>query len=208
MNDKLLMHIDRALVEFTGKEFFDDLVRAKLEYSKLTGPIDEDDEDYEARMDAFNIWYLFDFKTGGDITAIERYVKLHQLDQSEVDLLLSATGSIFQFLGVSLRKRIIIKDLLHKVKVTLSKDHAHPGLLKGDLFIGKIFISGEERYLLPVYCLLPEDSLSPINKQIKILRKQLADTAKEKDFLLKTMHLKNRHRRFAHVSPKVFFKYE
>lgn len=211
MNAKLLEHIEKALTEFTGKEFFDELVQAKLEYSRLTGPIDEDDEDYEARMDTFNVWYLFDYSPRGEKTAMERYVELHSLGEEEGAFLLSQVSSVFEFGGESLRKRLVLKDLLHKNKVTLTKNHPHPGLLKGDLFIGKVFTQGEERFLLPVYCVLPEDSLYPMNKRMKQMRKQMGenrDLVLERDFLLKTMHLKNRHRRFSHVNPKVFFKYE
>ena len=44
MNSEILKHIDAALVEFSGKEFFDDLVRAKQEFARLTGVIDDEDK--------------------------------------------------------------------------------------------------------------------------------------------------------------------
>ena len=212
MNSEILKHIDAALVEFSGKEFFDDLVRAKQEFARLTGVIDEEDEEYESRMDTFNIWYIFDYSHRAAPTVMERYIALHQLNDEVASVLRSARSSVFQFCGENLRRRLSLKDLLQKNRFPLEKGHERPGLLKGDVFIGKVFSHGEDYFLLPVYCLLPENSISAINRQIKLLLKKNAAAGLSAEqlsqFLMKTVHLRNRYRRFTHVDPKKFFIYE
>ncbi len=213
MNSEILKHIDAALNEFSGKEFFDDLVRAKHEFARLTGVIDEEDEEYESRMDTFNIWYLFDYSHNGQLPVMERYIALHGLAEDISNVLRSVHSSLFEYCGENLRRRLSLKDLVGKRKLLLEKGHEKPGLLKGDIFVGKIFTSGEDHFLLPVYCLMPENSFAAINKQIKQMKKSAGEKAvlpKEQivSFLMKTVHLRNRYRRFTHVDPKKFFIYE
>lgn len=204
----VLDHIKTALTRFSADQYYSDLVRAKAEFSNLTGPIDEDEDDYESRMDSFNIWYLFDFKIDGRQSCISKYIEENSISESIKQALLGRNFSVFEFSGENFRKQIVIKDILHDSKVVLPKNHIKPGLVKGDLFIGSTVELDGESCLLPVFCLLPREAISPIKKKSKLIRKAGSESEEEFNFLMNTELLRNRYRRYRHVSPKKFFKYD
>lgn len=209
MSNSVVEHIESALTQFSGDDFYKELLRAKSEFSKLTGPIDEDEDDYESRMDSFNIWYLFDFKLDGKRTVIEKYIEENSIPHDIEIALLSRNFSVFEFAGEStFRKQMILKDILHDRKVVLPKGHFRPGLVEGDIFIGSTVDLEEESHLLPVFCLLPKEALSPIKKKSKLIRKAGGEKTEEFSFLMNTELLRNRYRRYRHVSAKKFFQYE
>lgn len=62
--NEIFKELERALMQYTSGNHYDDLLKAKEIYFSLTGKINEDDEDYELRMNSFNEWYLFHYKDG------------------------------------------------------------------------------------------------------------------------------------------------
>ncbi len=208
MSMSVIDHIEKALSLYSGDDYYKELLRAKSEFSELTGPIDEDEDDYESRMDSFNVWYLFDFKIDGKISIIQKYIDEQKVPEEIASALLSRNFSIFEFSGENFRKQIVLKDILHDSKVVLPKNHMRPGLVKGDLFIGSTVDCGEENLLLPVFCLIPKDALPAIKKKSKMIRKAGSEKDEEFSFLMSTELLRNRYRRYQHVSAKKFFLYE
>ena len=57
----LQLHLDQAMKEYMTGNHYDTLIEAKSEYFVLTGQANEDDDDYEARMNSFNDWYILQF---------------------------------------------------------------------------------------------------------------------------------------------------
>ena len=54
-------HMEKALIEFSKDDHLETLLEAKREYFSLTGQANEDDEDFESRMNSFNDWYILQF---------------------------------------------------------------------------------------------------------------------------------------------------
>ncbi|MCK5884453.1 MAG: hypothetical protein KAG61_12250, partial [Bacteriovoracaceae bacterium] len=135
MSFSIVEHIESALTLFSGDKYYNELLRAKSEFSKLTGPIDEDEDDYESRMDSFNVWYLFDFKVDSKRSVIEMYIEQNSIPHDVETALLSRNFSVFEFAGeTTFRRQMVLKDILHNKKIVLPKKHIRPGLVEGDIF--------------------------------------------------------------------------
>ncbi|MCO4794635.1 MAG: hypothetical protein KC493_13030, partial [Bacteriovoracaceae bacterium] len=142
-------HIEKALLEFSKDDHLETLLEAKREYFSLTGQANEEDEDFESRMNSFNDWYVLQFVSNkGTRTIIKEYVKRYTLPDNLKDCLMSVNHSLFEYTGKNLRRQDVLKDILHDKKVALPKDFPKPALIKNDLFVGRIITMGEENYLL------------------------------------------------------------
>ena len=72
-------HIDKMLQKYTQGEYFDVLKNAKDTYMSLTGKMDEDQSEFESRMNCFNDWYLFQYKDQFGGKFVEDYLKSEKL---------------------------------------------------------------------------------------------------------------------------------
>ena len=61
MIENLKIHLDNALREYTSGKHYQTLLQAREQYFSMTGEIFDDDDDYDARMNGFNDWYLLQF---------------------------------------------------------------------------------------------------------------------------------------------------
>lgn len=55
--------MDKLVESVTTKQFSEEVVKAKEEYSSKVGGIFEDDKSFENRMVSFMEWYCFDRKS-------------------------------------------------------------------------------------------------------------------------------------------------
>ena len=201
----LKTHIESALMEFSKDEHYQTLVKAKETYFSKTGKVQEEDDDYENRMTLFNEWYVFHFTYGGiGDTPIRRYIARRSLPEEITDFFMNVVHSVFEYSGKNFRGQVVLSDILHNKKVTLSKDSKKPPLLKGDLFLGRVLVSKKEGHLLNGVCLLPKEVKSKIGKKAKRVRK--ADDPKvEMDFLLEVEALNTKSRHYPHLEAKKIF---
>ena len=207
MEQDLKSHIENALMEFSKDEHYQTLVKAKETYFSKTGKVQEEDDDYESRMTLFNEWYVFHFTYGGlGDTPIRRYMARRSLPEEITECFYNVVHSVFEFTGKNLRGQMILQDLLHNKKVTLSRDTKSVPLLKGDLFLGRVLLSKKSGHLLNGLCLLPREVKSIIKKESKRIRK--ADDLKvEMEFLLKVEALKTKSGHYPHLDPKKIFNF-
>ena len=198
--DKILEdHLENFWNYSSQGAFYDNLVEARTVYFGKTGKIHDDDDDDENRMSNFNNWYLFQY---GNV--LKNFVNAHS-DKLELNTALNnANFSIFEYSGPGLRKRIILKDILHDKKITLSKNHSPPGLIKNDIFIGRHLEFQENLFLLSGVCVLPPEVKSILKKEAKRVRK-LESISEEEAFLLKIESYNTKWKRFKHVQPKKIF---
>ena len=61
MKEQIFDHLGKALKIYTDNEYRDILIEAKHDFFKITGNLNEDDEDYDLRMHSFNDWYLMQY---------------------------------------------------------------------------------------------------------------------------------------------------
>lgn len=207
MNSILRNHIDAALTEYSQGDHFLELLHAKTEYFHLTGTVNEEDEEYESRMNCFNDWYIFQYylKNKNSIV-IKDYLRNKQLDPEITNALNSVNYSLFEYSKRNFKNQIILEDVLHDQKIMLPVNHEIVALVPKDFFIGRVLTYNDESYLLKGTCIFPMDVKSICRKQSKKIRK-LKNPEAEVAFLLTLESLKTKWSRYGHIAVNKIFTF-
>lgn len=208
-NENILQHhINMAVKEYMSGNHYDTLIEANNLYFSVTGQLNEDDDDYEARMNSFNDWYILQFVSKRNTrTVIKDYLTKYHVDDRLAKSLLNVNNSLFLYDGDSFGGKVILKDILHDKKIVLPKDHPRPAIVKDDIFLGRTLHLDDMSYLLSGVCILPKVVKSILTKQSKKIRK-MKDPKKEADFLLKVEFLKTKWKRYGHIEASKIFVFE
>jgi hypothetical protein len=208
MNQVLKEHFDKALGIYTTGVHYDTLLEAKKEYFEITGQANDDDDDFEARMNAFNEWYVLQFiSRRGTRTVISDYLINNPVDDILAKSLTSVNYSLFEYTGKSFRGFDVLYDMLHDKKIKLTKDVALPSIIKDDIFVGRVLIYQDEVHLMSGLCVIPKDVRGILKKECKRVRK-LKNPNEELKFLLKTESFKTKWIRYGHVDATKIFKFD
>ncbi|MCY4524649.1 MAG: hypothetical protein OXB84_07925 [Halobacteriovoraceae bacterium] len=208
MHKVLKEHLDASLAEYTAGIHYETLIEAKNSYFSLTGQINDEDDDYEIRMDSFNDWYVLQFVSSrGTHTVIKDYLTKKNVDDNISKSLLGVNHSLFEYLGENMRKEIVLGDILHNKKCILTADNMRPGLLKKDIFVGRVLNFDKKGYLMNGMCVVPSEVRSILKKQCKKVRKY-KDVSKEMDFLLQLEAMKTKWTRYGHIKASEFFNFD
>lgn len=198
-------HLKKVFAEYTGQAYYGRLITAKNVYFELTGSINEDEDDYEAKMNCFNDWYIFEYiaenRSGPFILD---YIENNGLSGDVSEALTTVNYSLFEFTGENLKKQFVINDLFHGKKYPLFLGHHRFGLVKGDLFLGRILKFRNENLLLHGVSILPKEAKSALVKEAKKVKK-FGSLDLKREFLVKVEQLKTKWRRYGHVAPARIF---
>jgi hypothetical protein len=197
-------HIDKVLGIYTKGDYYDLLKKAKDIYIKLTGKLDEDDQEYESRMNTFNDWFIFNFRRDDARRVIDDYIQDHAIDAELARSFHNTNYSLFHFVKINFRKQIVLKDILHDEKFVLNKEDCSLALLEDDLFVGRIVSHQNKNYLLKGVCTLPREILSSLKKQAKKVR-NFNSVNEEEKFLLTLEKLKIKSINYAHITSEQIF---
>lgn len=207
MIEELRRHYHQALIEYTSGEHYETLLEAKEEYFILTGKLLEEDDDYEARMNGFNDWYLLHFVSRKDIrTPIKNYLMKYGVDEALAHALLNVKHSLYEFLGEDSQKRVVIMDMLAHKKCIVSDAHLIPTFIKGDTFVGRMVTVEGRHYLLDGQTVLPKDVKQLLKKEAKRIG-QNDDPHQEFSFLFTLESLKTRWKRYGHIDAQKIFAF-
>ncbi len=207
MHEALRYFIEKVVTHFSTEKHYDDLLKAKELYFEKTGKALEEDPDYESRMSSFNDWYVLQYKKNKeDKTLIAIYMENHKVSEDLINAVKSFEHGLYEFMGKGLFGSFVLKDLLHGKKIKLSKSHSTPSFVKGDIFLGRVAMYGDEYYMFNGLCLLPRQAKRMLKKQIHKVAKY-NDLEVEHSFLLKTEALKTKWLRYGHVNVERIFVY-
>ncbi len=207
MNPELQKYFDTVLKEYSSKEHSERIVDAKRKYFKLTGTVYEEDEEYEARMNSFNDWYIFHYLSSEfPSTIINNYLKEHKLEPALVDAFKSINYSLFE-VGGSFPNKILLKDWLHNNTYSLADRSNDIGCVAKDIFVGRVLEYQGKFYLLGGICILPPQAKSILKKYARKLSKH-QDPNKEMNFLQRLEYLKIKWLRYRHVEVDKIFVFE
>jgi hypothetical protein len=157
-------HIEKILQKYTQGEYYSFLKVAKQQFMDITGSLNEEDSDYEARMNSFNDWFIFNYRREGDRRVIDDYIQDHQIDPDLAKAFFNVNYSLFQFAKINFRKQVVIKDILHNEKIILSEDNHRIALVEQDVFLGRMVNYQGKNYLLRGICTLPPEVLNSLKK--------------------------------------------
>jgi len=208
MDEKIQEHLNRAINEYTTGDHFETLIEAREEYFALTGQVNEDDDDYEARMNSFNDWYILQFVSRrATTTVIKDYLIKNQIDDAICKSFLELNHSLFEYSGSTIKKEKVLKDILHNKKVHLTREYKMPAIMKNDILIGRVLDYHGTNFLMDGLCIIPREVKSLLTKEAKRVRK-LKDPAKELKFLLQIEYCKTKWRRYGHLDPTKIFSFD
>ena len=182
-------HINKILEHFTEGDYYDLLIKAKDDFIALTGKIDEEANEYEARMNTFNDWFIFNYRREDNRRVIDDYIQQFDIEENLAKAFYNINFSLFQFVKINFKKQIVLKDILHNEKFVLEKENCNLALLEDDIFLGRLVSYEDKNHLLKGVTTLPREVLSPLKKQSKKVRKLNSDDAEE-EFLLTLEKLK------------------
>lgn len=199
--------MEKILGLYTSGDYYQLMVKAKEAYTKLTGRLDEEQEEYEARMNNFNDWYIFNFRRDDGRRIIDDYIQDYSVEDDLSRAFHNIVYSVFHFSKINFRKKMVLKDLLHNQKYTLSKDDASLGIVEDDIFVGRLIHFGDRPFLLNGVCVLPRDVMGIIQKESKKIRK-LNDVKAEEAFLLRLEELKTKSLNYGHIENSKIFTFQ
>lgn len=208
MNPALQEHFLKALDIYTQGVHYETLLEAKKEYFVITGQANDDDDDFEARMNSFNEWYVLQFVSKrGTRTVISDYLMHHQVSDMLAKSLTSVNYSLYEYVGKNFRGYDVLYDMLHDKKIPLPKNDALPSVIKNDIFVGRSLSFEGKNYLLTGLCVIPKEVRSILKKECKRVRK-LKNPNEELKFLLQVESYKTKWIRYGHVDATKIFKFE
>jgi hypothetical protein len=208
MHSELTFHFNQVLVQYTGGEHYDTFLAAKKRYFLLTGVVDADGEDYEARMNIFNDWYLFNFVARDKIrTAVADYIVKSRVKAEIASGLLNPNFSLFEYCGGNFRGKEVLKDLLHQKTIILGAGQGKLSLVKGDIFIGRVGQYREQFYAFNGMRTLPTPVKPLLEKRLNEVAR-LNSRSQEESLLLHLEYLKTRLDHYSHLDLKQIFTLE
>jgi hypothetical protein len=197
-------HLDKILQEYTEGDYYIHLKESKQKFIDITGSLNEEDSDYESRMNSFNEWFIFNYRRTDGRRVIDDYIQDHQIEPKLAKALFNVNYSLFQFSKINFKKQVVIKDILHNEKFVLSKDNHRIALVEQDIFLGRMVNFEGENFLLRGICTLPNEVLSSLKKQAKKIKK-LKNQIEEEKFLLKLEALKTKSKNYGHIDANKIF---
>jgi len=205
MHSSLNEHFQKALQIYTQGDHYDTLLEAKKEYFTITGQANDDDDDFEARMNSFNEWYVLQFISArGTRTVISDYLTKNQVEDFLAKSFTGVNYSLFEYIGKNFRGLDTLYDMLHDKKITLPKGAILPSIIKDDIFVGRVLTYEEQNFLMNGLCVIPKEVRSILKKECKKVRK-LKNPQEELKFLLKIESYKTKWIRYGHVDATKIF---
>ena len=207
MKDQIFEHLNAALKIYTDNEYRDVLIGAKQDFFKITGNLNDDDEDYELRMHSFNDWYLMQCSLPEvHRTPISDYIFSHNLDDEIAQILLSFRHSLFQYTGEKRNGAAIFRNLKDEKKMIVRDKKVAPMFVKGDVFLARYFDLKSEIIFMLGVCVIPTVVKARVIKELKKIE-QLRSKRDEQSLMLKIEYLKTKSLRYSHLALEKIFSF-
>ena len=187
-----------------------ELIAAKEEFFTLTGKIGESDNEFGNRMNAFLLWFLFDFTLESTQTApIDNYVThLNEINAGvELTVLQSQkkhVHSLFFFVKEK-QNQVIIKDIYTGQKYNISDSKVLIGHDKNALFETRVFEIDGTHYFANYFIHHPIIVRKGIKKRLKQIKKNKESI---KPFLLKLHAYQTKWRRYRNIDIKSIYHFD
>jgi hypothetical protein len=177
---EIIDHLERAILDYSQSQSYDNLVQAKNDYFGLTGKLNEESDEFESKMNCFNDWFLFNYKGNADDSLALTYAKDKGLGEDIIATFSNMNFSVFEYQKCNERKRTAtLKDLFTKESFIIDLDNFNAGVVENDIFMARALKFQKENFLLKGICVLPSEIKSVLAKEIKKLTKKMKGTKKE-----------------------------
>jgi len=207
MREQIFDHLSKALKIYTDNDFRDELISAKSDFFKITGNLNEDDDDYDLRMHSFNDWYLMQYILS-DVkrSPISDYIFSQNVDENIATVLLGHKRSLFQYTGEKRNGAAVFRNLRDEKNMMVKDKTIAPMFVKGDIFLARYFQLADEIIFMPGLCVIPQEVKSPVVKEL-VKMKQKQSKRDEQSLMLKIEYLKTKSLRYSHLALEKIFSF-
>ncbi len=163
-----------------------ELIRAKEEFFARTGKLKEDSREFENRINAYLLWFLFDRRFRDSFRSPLFYYKNHlekREKRREIELLNEMVyhiHSLFEFIHIK-NGQSLIKDVVTRKKYAITDENSLFGFARGLCFETRLFSFRGDLCLANYSIRHPMAVKTEIGKQLKTIK---GDRKALKDFLL------------------------
>jgi hypothetical protein len=204
-------YLSRVIEAYSKDDFYGEIKEARDEFFRATGNVAEGSEHFEAKMNNFLDWYVFDrpLKTL-QIAPIKAFVQDHTKQMSEEEKAVfedfsQSKVSVYELLKIK-DNDLYVQDLFDREKYVIEETDLASGFTKGDIFQTRL-LRYRERFLLGnAFVFHPREAKSFIQKQIKKI-KYLKDTHRL-SLLHKLSAMKQKAEQYSHIDVKYIYSDE
>ena len=205
MLDKEIQNtLDECMSFYTSEENINIFHSAKKEFINLTGMINEEDDDYEHRVNSFHDWFLFHYELPDKKRVVIKDFLLNREKPFEIEKsILDADYSLYEFLKDQSGSSFF-KNLLNGDEFSVKEGATKGTFIKGDVFLSHLLEVNGELFFSRGICLIPGNIKKTISKEVE--RKDLLNLKSSKeDFLLRLEKLKNKSKSYSHLPAEKIF---
>ena len=187
-----------------------ELVKAKQNYFKITGKINDEDTDFSNRMNAFLLWFMFDWKLSSTKQSLfDGYLESLKIEDKDnkyksMSVQKDHLHTLFSFIKIK-NDKVIIKDIFNSVKYTIDDDNYLFGINKKTIFESRLFNINNIQYLSNYLIIHPNETKKDILKAINNIRKK---GLSKKDFLIKLHSFHTKWKRYRNINIKSIYHFD
>lgn len=203
--------IEKILNHFAGKEFSEELEKAKKEFFDHA-IMDQDRADqYELRMNQFFDWYFFSRRLSNfGQTPLEACLLVRELRFTDSELILLHTlkknvHSLFEFIKIK-NKDVYVKDIIKNTKILVKDSNVLFGFNEEEIFEARLILIEGHWQFLKGFCFHPVSVKKIIHTEVKKFRKN-TDLDPEA-FIFKLMKMRYKFEQYKHVKPEMIYSQE
>tara|TARA_B100000925_G_C22011036_1_gene476508 strand:- start:7866 stop:8492 length:627 start_codon:yes stop_codon:yes gene_type:complete len=205
MLDKEIQNtLDECMSYYTSEENLGFFHAAKKEFINLTGMINEEDDDFEHRVNSFHDWFLFHYELPEIKRITIKNFLLHNNKPRNVEKgILEAEYSIFEFLRDG-KGESSFKNLLSGKEFSIREGMSKGTFVKGDIFLSHLIGARDDVFFSRGICLIPRSLKKTIAKEVE--KNDLFNMRHAKNRFLFTLEkLKNKSKSYSHIPAEKIF---
>ena len=187
-----------------------ELIKAKQDYFDTTGKINDKDTDYSNRMNAFLLWFMFDWKLSSTKQSLfDGYLESLKIEDKDniyksMSVQKDHLHTLFSFIKFK-NDKVVIKDIFSSVKYTIDDTNYLFGLSKKSIFESRLFNINNIQYLSNYLIVHPYETKKDILKAINNIRKKELN---RKDFFIKLHSFHTKWKRYRNINIKSIYHFD
>lgn len=197
------------LQRFADEHYHADLLAARVEYFAGMGSVNEDDELFEAHLDRFLDWFLFErLLPHARISPLAAFIQTHQGQMPAENLRLyegfmENVHSLFMVLKTA-KLGVHLRDLATKKKYFVTEEVPN-AFNKGQVFEARLLPLGDEWRFSKGYIFHPLTAAKAIQKKVKQLAAREGDTYRT--FIRELALRRLKADRYKHIDAIQFYQF-
>ncbi len=199
----------RLIQHYTQSDFSEELLDAKMFFFSNTGSLDENNPNYNLRLNQFYEWFFLDrpmksyMKTPLAVCNQQRGLRLTEDDEKAVAILnQTKQHKIFEFIKGK-KDTLLVRDLLTGNKLEIQNSSYVFGFDAREFFQARIVKLDNKYFFLNSFCFHPEAAQKFIISELKKI-KENSDLSLD-DFLYRLNKMRYKLDQYKHLKPEQIY---